>query len=145
HWGTTSGNPRSDDQTVEAEVRMLLPPTSALAMTADGSACTVSVEQFGQGLTVEQVLRTGQRISGRLRMSEKVLMPDTADIDRSQLDRYSVGSVVLSRVAEVQLDRAMVELVPSVQAVLARDDVTGNHIDRLSSLLSKGDVVATRV
>ena len=49
-----------------------------------------------------------------------------------------MGTVVLGRVAEVHADRAVVELVPRVTAVLMRDDVTGTAkivVDRGTGLL----------
>ncbi|QDO88169.1 hypothetical protein FNH13_07280 [Ornithinimicrobium ciconiae] len=127
-------------------VKQIYPPSRALAVDADGQFASLWAESLLPGVDIDSLVVPGQRIEGRVVLGAGRIAP--ADLPRPSaqaLREYAVGSVVLVRVAEVLVDRASVELVPGLRAVLHRDDVTGNPIDRMTSLVSEGEVLGARV
>lgn len=144
HGTTRVESPPLSPQQVAATVRRLVPPTRALAVTQAGDQVVVDSERVLRGLRIDQLVEEDQAVEGVL-AEDRQLVLVLPPLDLRTLEGYAVGTVVLGRVAEVHADRAVVELVPRVTAVLMRDDVTGNHVDRLSTLLAKGQVVAARV
>lgn len=141
---TSTAAPPSEHRTYT--VKQLYPPSRALAVDTDGQLASLWAESLVPGVDIESLVAPGQQIEGRV-------VPGAGRIDPAQVPRpsqealgeYAVGSVVLVRVADVLADRANVELVPGLVAVLHRNDVTGNPIDRMTSLVSEGEVLAARV
>ena len=127
-------------------VKQVYPPNRALAVDGDGQPASLWAEALVPGVDIESLVTPGQQIEGRIVPGAGRIIPaETPRPSAQALQEYAVGSVVLVRVAEVLVDRADVELVPGLRAVLHRDDVTGNPVDRMTSLVSEGEVLAARV
>lgn len=97
-------------------------------------------------VAIERVLAEGQPVLGWLDddnswfdVREMVLAPQDA------LSAYALGEVVLTEVGEVEETSAELFLHPLVPVQIGRDEVTGNDLDDLRTLLTRGEVVAARV
>lgn len=130
-----------------AQVRRLIPPSRAFVELDDGGVAALWTERIAPSCTVDQVVAVGMRVTGRYdAQSGQFQVAGSMVVPPAQaVHRYTEGMVVLVRVGEVLADRAGVDLVPGLRATVHRDDVTDNPIDRMTSLVSPGEVLVARV
>lgn len=60
-------------------------------------------------------------------------------------DKYATGNVVTGRVARMTDFGAFVELEPGVDALLHVSQISRDHIDKPSDVLSVGDIITTKI
>jgi len=131
---------------VEGEVRGLFAPSRAWVRTDDGGDAAIWLELLLHGSSLDRVLQVGMRIRGALDVEERRI-----DVSASlrkpgdALAGYEVGSVVLGRVVGLDDIAARVELYPGACTGLSANEVTGNPLDRLTTLMSVGEVLPVRV
>lgn len=130
---------------VTAEVVGIPIPERAI-VKFDGRFAPIVQELTAPGVPLDRVVRVGMPVTGwfdaearRVDISDALLSP--ADALRS----YMTGDVVLTEVAIVEKDHAKLRLHPAVSVEVTRDDVTGNELDDLRTLLTPGEVVLARV
>lgn len=130
-----------------AVVSGIVPPNRVMLELDDGRPCVLWCETVVPGCDADQLVVVGMRLEGRYDPVGRRF-----DVSRGALrapgeavSTYAVGQVVLVRVAETLADRADAELVPGLRANLHRDDVTDNPIDRMTSLMTVGEVLAARI
>lgn len=147
HFGRTSASSKVPaSKAATFTVKQLIPPSRALATSEDGHFASLWAESLVRGVDIESLVQPGQQIAGWVVPGAgRIELADAPRRGPQMLGEYVEGLVVLVRVAEVLADRANVELVPGLRAMLHRDDVTGNPIDRMTSLVSEGEVLAARV
>jgi len=131
---------------VEGRVKGLIAPSRAWVRTDDGGDAAIWLDLLRPGLTLEQTFQVGMRISGALDVEERRI-DVSASLRKSAdaLANYAVGAVVLGRVVELDNIAASVELFPDARASMSAKEVTGNPLDRLTSLMSVGEVLPVRV
>jgi hypothetical protein len=131
---------------VEGSVMALFAPSRAVVRTDDDRHAAIWQELMFPGLALERAFRVGMRISGVLDV-EKFRI----DVSASQrkageaLAEYGVGIVVLARVVKLDNIEAVVELYPGTRTGMSASEVTGNPMDRLTTLMSVDEVLPVRV
>ncbi|WP_291382635.1 hypothetical protein [Demequina sp.] len=135
---------------VDGVVKMVV-AGRALVDTGNASLATVAEELVVDDVAIERLMAVGQRVSGwfdaesrRIDVAKSLRTPNEA------LAVYSVGDVVLAKVATVKSDRAELMLypkttAPSVTVDVWRSDVTANPYDDLRELMTVGEVIPARV
>jgi hypothetical protein len=120
-------------------------PERALAKV-DGQVVSIQQELTVPGVALNHVVAIGMRVTGwlehdirRLDISDNLQPADQA------LAHYTLGAVVLVEVKWVEEDRAELLLYPRISVVVTRDDVTGNDLDDLRTLMTPGEVLSARV
>jgi hypothetical protein len=123
--------------------------TRALVSTSDGGQATIAEELVFSDVALARVLAPGMRVTGVLDLVRRLLdirgmLPDADALRRSVNAAYRVGQVVLGRVEAVESDAVRIALAPGVLVRVHRAEITGNDLDLLSDLFTKGEVVAAR-
>lgn len=118
----------------------------ALVKLANGRLGNVSPGLAVPGVEIERVLSEGQAVFGWLGedgawfdVREMIVPQDVA------LAPYAVGDIVLAEVGEVGEASAELFIHPLVPVQIRRGEVTGNDLDDLRTLMTRGEVVAARV
>jgi hypothetical protein len=132
---------------VRAEGEVIGFPVPERAMVKfDGRVAQIAQELTESTVPLEHVVTVGMRVSGwfdadtgRLDISENLLPAEVA------LQSYGTGDVVLAEVASVEADRAELRLHPKVRVSVNREDLTGNDLDDLRTLMTLGEVLPARV
>lgn len=111
----------------------------------------IAEELTVENVPVDRIVTVGQKISGWYD-AETNRIDVTKSLRRSSdaLETYSVGGVVLTKVAMVRGDRAELVLypqtsTPAVTATVRQADVTFNPADDLRTLMTVGEVIPARV
>ena len=144
--GLDSGRIGATVVQVKGKVKALFAPSRAWVRTDDGGDAAIWQDLLLPGLALDRVFRVGMRISGALDVEERRI-----DVSASlrkpgdALADYAVGTVVLGRVMELDDISALVELYPGVHTGMSATEVTGNPLDRLTTLMSVGEVLTVRV
>jgi len=144
--GLDSGRIGATVVQVKGKVKALFAPSRAWVRTDDGGDAAIWQDLLLPGLALDRVFRVGMRISGALDVEERRI-----DVSASlrkpgdALADYAVGTVVLGRVMELDDISALVELYPGVHTGMSATEVTGNPLDRLTTLMSVGEVLPVRV
>ena len=131
---------------VAGKVEALFPPSRALVRTDDDRFATIWQELLFHGLPIERAFQVGMRVDGLLDVDESRI--DVSDCLRKPgeaLAGYAVGAVVLGRVVAVDNISVCVELYPGARPEMSATEVTGNPLDRLTTLMSVGEVLPVRV
>jgi hypothetical protein len=131
---------------VEGEVKALIAPSRAWVRTDDGGDAAIWQDLLLPGLALDRAFRSGMRISGALDVEERRI--DVSASLRKPADAlagYAVGIVVLGRVVELDNIAVLMELYPGVRAEMSANEVTGNPLDRLTAVMSVGEVLPVRV
>lgn len=123
----------------------------ALVDVGNGFPAAIAEELTVEDVPIERIVTLGQQITGWYN-------PETNRIDvtknlrpaQEALGMYSIGDVVLTKVAMVKNGKAELVLYPKtrtppVTATVLRADVTTNDADDLRDLMTVGEVVAARV
>lgn len=131
---------------VQGEVKALIAPSRAWVRTDDGGDAAIWQDLLLPGLDLDRAFRLGMRISGALDVEERRIdvsasLRKPADV----LAGYAVGIVVLARVVELDNIAVLMELYPGVRAEMSANEVTGNPLDRLTAVMSVGEVLPVRV
>ena len=137
----------SSDHRVQVEGTVVGFPVPERAWVKfDGRLAQIAEELTLSTVPLERVVAVGMQVrgwfdaqTGRLDVSDTLLPAEVA------LHSYQPGDVVLAQVATVQADRAELLLHPSVRVSVARQEVTGNDLDDLRSLMTPGEVLPARV
>lgn len=137
-----------DATTTEGKVLGLL-GTRALVSTDDGGQATIAEELVFSDVPLAHVLAPGMRVAGVLDPVRRLLdvrgmLPDAEALRRAVNAAYRVGQVVLGRVEDVDDDAVRIALAPGVLVRVRRAEITGNDLDLLSDLFTRGEVVAAR-
>jgi hypothetical protein len=130
---------------VTAEVQGVL-ETRAIVRVAGGIA-SVWQELTFPDVPLDRVLRRGMEVRGLLdpehgRLDLRPYLPSGKELVEKA---YDTRDLVLARVGEVEAERTTLLLHPDVAVTVSRDDVTGNPHDKLTSLLTTGEVLTARV
>jgi hypothetical protein len=111
----------------------------------------IAEELTVENVPIDRIVTVGQKISGWYD-AETNRIDVTKSLRRSSdaLATYSVGGVVLTKVAMVRSDRAELVLypktsTPAVTATVLQADVTTNPADDLRTLMTVGEVIPARV
>ena len=111
----------------------------------------IAEELTVENVPIDRIVTVGQKISGWYD-AETNRIDVTKSLRRSSdaLATYSVGGVVLTKVAMVRGDRAELVLypktsTPAVTATVLQADVTTNPADDLRTLMTVGEVIPARV
>ncbi|GII99894.1 hypothetical protein CLV28_2975 [Sediminihabitans luteus] len=138
------------DRPAQGTVRGLLDGRAFVAL--DDGMATVWQELTVPGITLDRLLREGQRVRGtldpasrRLDVRASLAAPPAPGTSHPLLADYTSGAVVLARVADVGDLTLTLEVLPGVTAVVKHHLVTGNVGDHLSDLFTVGETVAARV
>ncbi|WP_026365862.1 hypothetical protein [Promicromonospora sukumoe] len=123
--------------------------TRALVSTDDGGQATVAEELVLADVPLARVLAPGMRVAGALDPARRLLdvrgmLPDVAALRRAVHTTYRVGQVVLGRVESVEDEAVRIALAPGVHVRVRRAEITGNDLDLLGDLFTKGEVIAAR-
>lgn len=131
---------------VKGTVKALFEPSRAWVRTDDGRDAAIWQDLLLPGQALGRVFRVGMRISGALDVEERRI-DVSASLRRpgDALADYAVGTIVLCRVVELDDIAAKVELYPGARTGLSATEVTGNPRDRLTTLMSVGEVLPVRV
>lgn len=137
-----------DATTVDGKVLGVL-GTRALVSTDDGGQATIAEELVFPSVALARVLAPGMRVVGVLDPVRRLLdvrgmLPDADALRRAVNAAYRVGQVVLGRVESVEDDGVRIALAPGVLVRVRRAEITGNDLDLLSDLFTKGEVVLAR-
>lgn len=144
------GAPRSAPDTATTRGKVLgVLGTRALISTEDGGQATVAEELVFSDVALARVLAPGMRVTGVLDPARRLLdirrmLPDVDALRRVVNATYRVGHVVLGRVEVVEHDAVRIALAPGVVVRVRRAEITGNDLDLLSDLFTRGEVVAAR-
>lgn len=131
---------------VEGMVKGLPAPSRAWVRTDDGGDAAIWQDLLFPGLPIDRTFQVGMRISGALDVEERRI-----DVSASlrkpaeALAGYAVGAVVLCRVVKLDNIQVVVELYPGVRTGMSAAEVTGNPMDRLTTLMSIDEVLPVRV
>jgi hypothetical protein len=123
--------------------------TRALVSTDDGGQATIAEELVFSDVALARVLAPGMRVTGvmdpvRRLLDVRGMLPDAAALRRAVNATYRVGQVVLGRVEGVEDDAVRIALAPGVLVRVRRAEITGNDLDLLSDLFTRGEVVVAR-
>jgi hypothetical protein len=144
------GSARSAPDAVATDGKVLgVLGTRALISTDDGGQATVAEELVFPDVALARVLAPGMRVTGVLDPVRRLLdirgmLPDADALRRAVNAAYRVGQVVLGRVEAVEHDAVRIALAPGVVVRVRRGEITGNDLDLLSDLFTRGEVVAAR-
>lgn len=143
---STQSRPATAQRHTEGVVQGNVGDSRAMVRLSDGSTAVLWAERVAP-CAIDQLVRPGMSLSGTLDPATRRFdVTAGSRVPAAQaLQAYEEGHVVLVRVAEIHLDHVLVELLPGSPGRIARDDVTGNPLDALSSLLTVGEVLAARV
>jgi hypothetical protein len=131
---------------VQGAVKALFDPSRAWVRTDEGRDATIWQDLLLSGLALERVFRVGMRISGALDVEEgRIDASASLRKPGEALADYAVGTLVLGRVIELDDISALVELYPGVRTGMSAGEVTGNPLDRLTTLMSVAEVLPVRV
>ncbi|WP_141494675.1 hypothetical protein [Kytococcus schroeteri] len=111
---------------------------------ADGELATVWPELVVAGLEPERLLAPGMTVDGTYDPQRRRLDVRPGDSTEWWQGR-AAGEVVLARVADVDATAAQLQPTPEVTVAVGIEAVTGNPLDRLTDLLSPGEVLLARV
>ena len=123
----------------------------ALVDVGNARPAAIAAELTVEGVPIERIVSAGQRINGRFEAeSNRVDVRESLRESAEALSAYSVGDVVLTRVAKVRNGKAQLVLYPAttgpeVVVAVLREDVTTNPLDDLRTLMTVGEVVPARV
>lgn len=118
----------------------------ALVKLANGRLGNVSPALAVPGLDIERVLAEGQPVFGWFDEDHSWFdVREMALTPRDALSAYRTNALVLAEVGEVEETHAELFLHPLTPVQIGRDEVTGNPLDDLRTLLTRGEVVAARV
>ena len=111
----------------------------------------IAEELTVEDVPIDRIARVGQKVSGWYD-AETNRVDVTRNLRRSRdaLTGYSVGDVILTKVAKVRSDTAELVLypktsTPAVTASVRRADVTFNPADDLDTLMTVGEIIPARV
>lgn len=129
---------------VEVTIGPIFGPRAPLKV--DGVLASIAQELTHPDVPLDRIVATGMTLPAWFDSETHWLDIRDAFLpaDRA-LASYSAGAVVLSQVEEVLADRATLQLHPDVAVTVDRDQVTGNELDDLRTLLTPGEVVLARV
>jgi hypothetical protein len=131
---------------VAGRVEALFPPSCAVVRTDDDRHATIWQDLLLPGLPIERAFQVGMRIGGLLDVDEsRIDVSASLRKPGEALAGYPVGAVVLGRVVTVDTISACVELYPGARPEMSATEVTGNPLDRLTTLMSVGEVLPVRV
>lgn len=137
---------RAVDSTV-----MMVVAGRALVDVGNGFPAAIAEELTVEDVPIERIVRAGQRIEGWYDdESNRVDIRKGLRPEADALAAYTVGDVVLSKVAEVRDARAELVLYPRTSSppvivTVLRADVTSNPTDDLRTLMTVGEVIPARV
>ncbi|EYR63388.1 hypothetical protein N866_01030 [Actinotalea ferrariae CF5-4] len=131
---------------VAGVVAALVAPSRAMVSLDDDGVATVWQELTAPGVPLDQLLRRGMRVQGRLdRETRRLDVTAALRAGVTAVAHYAAGDVVLARVERVRPDMVHLALHPDVVVPVPAAGVTGNPKDRLTDLFTKGETVVTRV
>jgi hypothetical protein len=118
----------------------------ALVLLDSGQIATVHEELTFPGVPLDRLLSPGMRVMGAYdQRSHRLDIRPMAKSAADCLAHYAPGSIVLSEVASVGDSRATLLLHPRTPVEITREQVTSNPADRLTELMSTGEVIPARV
>lgn len=128
------------------EVRALYPSRAVVRLDRSDNLASVWQELTAAAVPIDRLVTTGQRVSGLLdpehhRLDVRQMLVDGAE----SISHYSPGDIVLAEVVDVRVDRVRLALHPNVVVDVPQNRVSGNPLDRLTSLFTKGETVVARV
>jgi len=124
----------------------VLVDTRAVVRLDRGDLVSVHAELTCPGVPLERVLTVEMPVSGSFDEQSKRL--DIREALRSAdecLSTYQLGQVVLARVQRVTASAAQLQLHPESAVSVTVADVSSNPLDRLTDLMSDGEVVVARL
>jgi hypothetical protein len=131
---------------VKGTVKALVAPSRAWVRTEDDRDAAIWQDLLLPGLALDRAFRIGMRITGVLDVEERRIDVSAALRKPGEaLADYAVGAVVLGRVLGLDNIAADMELYPGVHTGMSATEVTGNPHDRLTTLMSVGEVLPVRV
>lgn len=131
---------------VEGTVRALFAPSRAWVRTDDGRDAAIWLDLLRPGLRLDRVFEVGMRICGALDVEEcRIDVARSLIATEVAMADYAVGAVVLVRVVELDNIAAVVELYPGVRTEMSANEVTGNPMDRLTTVMTVDEVLPVRV
>jgi hypothetical protein len=114
----------------------------------DGEAgfATVAGELTYPGVPLEWLFRQDQKISGTFDPESRRFLVDTESPAAADfLHQFPWDSVTLGLVAEVERQKAKIQIHPGHTFVLSREELSPNPKDRVDLLLAPGEVVPVRL
>lgn len=126
-------------------VSAVIEPSRALVTLDDGTVAVIRQELTLPDVTIGQVVAPGQEVTGTLDRDARLDVRSGLRRGARSIEHYRAGDVVLARVESVRRDVVRVALHPDVVVSVARDRVTTNPSDSLTSLFSQNEVVVARV
>lgn len=139
--GLTSVPQTREDPTATGVVKQLIGARALVALDG-GHVATIWAELTAPGVHLPQLLTVEQRVEGtldadqgRLDVRLSLRAPATA------LAGYAAGDVILAHVCAVTDDTATLTPYPGVDVHIPRECITDNPHDRLTDLLTPGEVV----
>ena len=143
--GLIGGGPPARRREVTGVVKGIIAGRAIIELGSGGVA-SIAPALAVEAVAIERQFRVGQAVAGLhdsrtgwFDVRRAVLAP------RDALDGYAVGDVVLAEVGEVVEAEAELFLHPRQAVTVTRDAITGNDLDDLRALLSRGEVVVARV
>lgn len=135
---------------VDSTVKMIV-AGRALVDVGNLFPAAIAEELTVEDVSIDRIVTAGQRIEGWFDAdSNRVDIRQSLRPSEEALAAYTVGDVVLSKVATVRNGKAELVLyprttTPSVAVTVLRADVTANPADDLRTLMTVGEVIPARV
>lgn len=131
---------------VSGKVQGIVSGRALVALDGGGNA-TIWPELTAPAIDAQQLVRAGMRVTGQVDQASGRLDVTGMLVEAGRaLAEYQPDSLVLSRVAAVQRQLAVVEPFPDVQiAVPVEEIIVGNAAVDLRQWLSVGEVVTARI
>lgn len=135
---------------VDSTVKMIV-AGRALVDVGNLFPAAIAEELTVEDVSIDRIVTAGQRIEGWFDAdSNRVDIRQSLRPSAEALAAYTVGDIVLSKVATVRNGKAELVLypqttTPSVAVTVLRADVTANPADDLRTLMTVGEVIPARV
>ena len=143
--GLVGGGAQARRRRVEGVVKGVIAGRAIVELGLGGVA-SIAPALAVDSIAAERQFRDGQRVAGLLDAQTRWLDVRRSVLEpRQALAPYAVGDVVLAEVGDVAEATAELFLHPRQTVTITRDEITGNELDDLRVLLSRGEVVAARV
>jgi len=131
---------------LSATVKMIISDSRAIVELPNGQVATIQQEVFAPGVPLDWLLTEGMSLLGEFEPLEGSFVPSAPARTLDAVSQhFGLDRVTLGLVQEVTRKSARVAVLPGVVVEMAKEEITGNPFDVISSYLDVGDVISIRL
>lgn len=141
-----SQTPAHPPRPAKGVVAGLLPPSRALVTLEDGQMATIWAELVDPDLTIDALVAKDMAVSGLVDpVSRRIDVSAVQHSWQQAFTQMGDPDLVLTLVRDVSEASVTLSPYPGVEVAVPAEEVTGNQLDDLRDLFTRGERVAARV